>query len=426
MSLWTLGWACVGAHGLLAWSSLGAQSVPVFLALMATSSLLWAVAVARVLRRTGETSDTARILAIGIALRLVALVGEPMLDDDFYRYAWDARVGASGVNPYLHPPASLALEELRDDDWGRVSYPTVRTVYPPAAQWLFRAGAALAGGRSLGIRVLLVLLDIATMALIADALGALGIPRRQVLLYAWNPLVVKELANSGHIDGLAVFLVAAAVWCWVREDAGAEPGSRFGLLGAAALGLGTLAKLYPAVLAPLVLRGLRQWLIAAAVVCAGYLPYRDAGELLLDGIRTYGLHWEFNGSLFPVLSALLAQGPGWLPRAAGAAVPFAVGAWWRIRHGAEARQRISGSLAVLGSLFLFTPAAQVWYLCWLAPLVPFLPSRPWLLLMATSSVAYAYYLNGCDLWWIRPLEYGPPLALAAAGLVGRIRRRSFR
>ena len=32
------------------------------------------------------------------------------------------------------------------------------------------------------------------------------------MIYAWCPLVIKEIANSGHLDALAYFLATLAIY----------------------------------------------------------------------------------------------------------------------------------------------------------------------------------------------------------------------
>ena len=56
------------------------------------------------------------LLFIGAALlRLAFVVQTPTLSGDVYRYIWDGRVQAAGVNPYRYTPTDAHLEPLRDD-----------------------------------------------------------------------------------------------------------------------------------------------------------------------------------------------------------------------------------------------------------------------------------------------------------------------
>ena len=73
-------------------------------------------------------------------MRLI-VVAAPPVSSDIYRYIWDGRVQAAGINPYRYVPADEALRTLRDE----AIYPSINradyapTIYPPAAQIVFFA-----------------------------------------------------------------------------------------------------------------------------------------------------------------------------------------------------------------------------------------------------------------------------------------------
>ena len=100
------------------------------------------------LRRPASTTTPSRralmlLLTCAAAARLLCAASPPVLSDDLYRYVWDGRVQAAGINPYLHAPAAGALHALRDTEvHPRVNHPDVRTIYPPLAQILFVAARA--------------------------------------------------------------------------------------------------------------------------------------------------------------------------------------------------------------------------------------------------------------------------------------------
>ena len=58
--------------------------------------------------------------------------------------------------------------------------------------------------------------------------------RELVLVYAWNPAVIKELTGSGHPDGLMMLALVAGVYLLARGRAAT---------GGALLALSVLAKL---------------------------------------------------------------------------------------------------------------------------------------------------------------------------------------
>ena len=67
------------------------------------------------------------------------LSAPPYLSTDIYRYVWDGRVIAAGINPYRYIPADPHLEGLRDPEIfpqiNRANY--APTIYPPAARRSF-------------------------------------------------------------------------------------------------------------------------------------------------------------------------------------------------------------------------------------------------------------------------------------------------
>lgn len=57
------------------------------------------------------------VLVLGVVMRAAAFEpgAPPPLSTDLHRYAWDARVQASGINPYSYAPDDERLAHLRDD-----------------------------------------------------------------------------------------------------------------------------------------------------------------------------------------------------------------------------------------------------------------------------------------------------------------------
>jgi len=115
----------------------------VVLAIMAGFLALFAT---RVAERTSTAQAMWVIVGVAIALRLTLLMTEPLLSTDVYRYVWDGKVQAAGINPYRYLPADDALTHLRDD----AVYPNINranyavTIYPPVAQMFFLLATRLA------------------------------------------------------------------------------------------------------------------------------------------------------------------------------------------------------------------------------------------------------------------------------------------
>ena len=58
---------------------------------------------------------------------------------------------------------------------------------------------------------MLTAFDLGTCLLLLSLLRARGRPAA-VILYAWNPLVLKELAGSGHLDAAMIFFLVLSIY----------------------------------------------------------------------------------------------------------------------------------------------------------------------------------------------------------------------
>ena len=177
------------------------------------------------------------ILGLAAIMRAMLLFAPPH-STDIYRYVWDGRVQADGINPYLYIPEDPALAHLRDD--GDI-YPHINrrsyapTIYPPAAQIVFAAVAHIAQTVTMMKAAMLAFEALAIGAILA-LLKARAMPLAFVALYAWHPLALWEVAGSGHVDivGVALLLVSLLL---------AERGNR--IAAGFALGAAFLAKYLP-------------------------------------------------------------------------------------------------------------------------------------------------------------------------------------
>ena len=52
------------------------------------------------------------MVVCGVIFRLVFLLAEPNLSQDFYRFIWDGELINNGINPYLHTPDELIQNSL--------------------------------------------------------------------------------------------------------------------------------------------------------------------------------------------------------------------------------------------------------------------------------------------------------------------------
>jgi hypothetical protein len=230
-----------------------------------------ALAATRVAERGPVVHSLWLIVAVAIGLRGAVLALDPLLSSDIYRYVWDGRVQATGINPYRYVPADPALAALRD----ATIYPRINradyavTIYPPVAQMFFFIVTRIAESVTV-MRVAFLACDAVTATVIWLLLRRLGRPITRLVAYLWHPLPIWEIANSGHIDALMVAMMMTGLWLLIG---GKE------LRGVAMIAAGALAKPFAVLALPACWRpwDWRAPALAVAVAAICYAPYLSVG-----------------------------------------------------------------------------------------------------------------------------------------------------
>jgi len=368
---------------------------------------------------------TTVLIAFSVAFRITLLWTQPVLSDDIYRYVWDGKVQAAGINPYLYPPESPELSHLRDDTiYPQINRPWARTIYPPGAQWLFRVMYAAMPNSVVFMKATFVAFDLLTILLLMRLLRSLSLPPNRAILYAWHPLAVFELAGSGHLDGAMIpFALLCLLFLERRRDAWAG----------ASLGAAASIKLYPALLIPAVVRrhGPRLLLPAALVVGLLYLSYVwTAGPRVLGFLPQYLSDPEerFNsgpGALLAYGVGLLTPYPAQVANGALILALLAVSLRGTRTHDRSPHATIAEVLLLFGAFATFAQTFHPWYLLWVLPLVAIRPSASWLYLSGAIAISYVKYTDEHLRMplWASILEYLPFYLLALVAVqAGRIRR----
>ncbi len=235
--------------------------------------------------RLGEGSDERTaliIILVGAALmRLALLFVEPYLSTDIYRYVWDGRVQAAGINPYRYVPSAPELAQLRDGaifpNINRADYAV--TIYPPAAQFIFLAITRV-GESVVAMKLGLLAFEAGTIAAILALLRRQGAPASRIAIYAWHPLPVWEIAGSGHVDAaLCTLLMAGLLLFFVGRT----------LLAGVVVTLAALVK-PTALLALPVLWRPWDWRLPGVVMLTAllaYLPYLSVGRGVIGYLPGY-------------------------------------------------------------------------------------------------------------------------------------------
>jgi hypothetical protein len=398
--------------------NLGDGSLSFLIGYLAMSAV-YVVAVYYVLRHSQSRRGLlAFVFMVAVALRATFLFTPPVLSDDIYRYIWDGRIQREGLNPYLYAPEAPQLEYLRDPIYQRVNNKELPTIYPPVMQWIFAASTALSES-VLGMKTTFVLIDLALIGALLRLLTAAGLNPMRSLIYAWSPLVVVEIAGSGHNDVLMMALLMTAHGAiLLKKDT----------LSIFLVSLAGFAKLTAFALVPFFARWVRPlaWLAVPLTGLLLVFPYREVGKESFGGLLAYGLRWRANDSLFHLLYE--ATGSLAVSKLIAAGLFTGLVAWLLYRRARPLR----ACYISIGAILLLSPTVHPWYLMWLVPYLCFYPSPAWLVLTATIVLSYhAPFLTPPGEPWVelplfKVLEYVPFFLLAMWSTVSQSRARGSR
>ena len=387
----------VSGAGLLALTALALviqwwDNLAWFLAVAGAQGVVYALAVWSVWHCNSSRRIIIAIAGVAALMRLPVICMPPYLSSDVYRYVWDGRVSAAGIDPYRYVPEDPRLTALRDPE----IFPHINransavTIYPPVAEAIFFAVTRVSATVS-AMKAAMAAFEIVTFILLVRLLAAEGLPTGRVLVYAWHPLPLWEFAGSGHIDAALIALTVAALVAARRWRLFGT-----GLLLAAA----SLTKFYPAVLLPALYRR-RDW--AMPVAFAGgtvlvYLPLIALGWHVIGFLPGYAREEGFDGTgagfylLGLIRQVPLLDGFGaWIYMVAATAILAGLAtAVFHVRDTASAPAR-AATLAV-AFVVLLSPH-YAWYFAWLIVFACFV-----------SPAALLWLTNACLLLYLIPVD----------------------
>ncbi|MEM9412039.1 MAG: hypothetical protein AAGA30_13055, partial [Planctomycetota bacterium] len=321
------------------------------------------------------------VFAFAIVFRFAMVSSVPIQEIDLYRYIWDGAVVSEGLDPYQFGPQSVfdayKIPELQTPREGLDQYTDIirqrpglervleithfgsyTSPYPPVSQFFFGLATSrvprTANARQyvVAIKWMLTSFDLLTGIVVALLLHHLGRHPALAVIYLWCPLVIKEIANGGHLDSIATFFCTLAIYflvigLWRRRrfvDDKSKPIEHDGLpkfaaislsLSSIALAAGVAAKVFPIFCLPLWfvatwrggLQSLISWLIfpvALFMFAQPMLPHLDmarkyglvneqqlaaAAEADPSGIEAFSAYWEMNDLIFMLIVENLKPTP---------------------------------------------------------------------------------------------------------------------
>lgn len=408
-------WHALVKHGVLSWTNLlllllglglhemyerGLKTVSSndlfwFISLVLAQSALYVIASWAILRARASSRSTLIIVIVFAALfRLSILYHAPFLSDDIYRYIWDGRVQAAGINPYRYIPADEHLARLRDKE----IYPKInrresaRTIYPPLAQAIF-FGTTRVSESVVWMKATMVGFEALTILALLGLLASFELPLQRIAIYAWHPLVVWEFAGSGHVDAISIAFILLALLAhrYKREAA-----------TGVALGCAVLVKLMPLVLFPALYKrwGWKMPVAFVVTIAVAYVPYLSVGLANVLGYlpgytEEEGLH---SGSRFFLLGLVRKLfGEEGVPSTAYmlfAGLALAALGLWSFLKREECESSFVKRAFILAAAFtiLLSPRYE-WYFAWLIPFLCFVPFAPVFALSASAVMLYLFWFG---------------------------------
>jgi alpha-1,6-mannosyltransferase len=304
-----------------------------------------------------------------------------------------------------------------------INHPDVSTIYPPVAQAAFLVAYWIDPWSGAAWRAVLLIGDVATVALLLVLLRHLDLPMAWIAIYWWNPLVVKEFYCAGHMDAIVLPLVIGALLLAAMNRAAGA---------ATCLAAAVAAKFWPVILLPHILRSTFRRRRSAAIALGAFAltaiallsPMLLAGRSGIAGTLTYSRSWQSNDGLFqlivlfwqyvlpmvglPALAAQLAA------RLTTAILLVAWLLWLARRPLTNPLDLCEACLLAVAGLFLLSPTQFPWYYTWMVPLLALRPR--WSLLSYTALLPlYHFYREPAWVW----VEHVPVWAMLISEFIWR-------
>jgi hypothetical protein len=362
--------------------------------------------------KIGDKIPLLWFVLFSIAFRIAIIPSDPVLSDDIFRYLWDGKIFANGINPYAHAPISDHLSILRVDSFYQyVNFPEIATVYPPVSQFLFLINEYL-GGTILSWKILLFGIEVILVIILLKILKHFSLNQTRILIYLFNPLVIIETYGSGHIEICGIMLFWMGVYYFYQNK------SRYSIIFFA-LSIMTKFLSFISTIPFLSKKFARQILQMVTICFVIILPFSWGGVLPVPGLFSYVNRWEFNGAIYKLITAgfqfLDIREYQWMTANLSGHVEtfyFSYGFYYKLialavllfvlydqmrKLQAAARftsiNYIRSSFVVTGLLLLLSPTFYPWYLLWIIPFLIFMPNYAWISLTLLMQLSYYVLKN---------------------------------
>jgi hypothetical protein len=252
-------------------------------------------------------------------------------------------------------------------------------------------------------RIVVVAFDLAALAMMPALLRGASLPSGLALVYGWNPLLVKEGAANGRLEGIPLFFLLLAFLLLQKK----RPGLSALLYGASLAG----PPFYWATL-PLAARTLRLRL-AISLLVAGLAWAPLAAWIPISELLGWPPASTIGGSLMPAAATLARL---LLTRDPLAPLLFCAGAFLLIALARTVKLGPDGtglpreSLVLVGCFLFLSPETLPWAYLPIGGLAAFSANPGWMVATATAPLTYLALGEGSWSFWLAFAQYFPVYA----------------
>jgi len=348
------------------------------------------------------------VFLIGLIARIILVPSEPILEDDFNRYMWDGAVTVNGFNPYQYAPKDFLEKNFLDNDSlyilynladesgviiDRINHPHIRTIYPPVAQIGFGLAYIIKPWSTTVWKGLLLVIDILVFYLLILLLQKLNYPKIFVVIYWWNPILLHEIFNAGHMDVLIYPLILFSILLFTRN--------KF-IWSAIIMAVSVGVKIWTIAFLPLIFRKVinRKRILFYSILLSTLVVLVILFPIIVTklddtlGFVTYTKNWTNNESIFQLINILVKEiirlfninyhcslcAARWV---VAIFFLFVVG-YLSIKPSGDNKNFAKRLLIIVALLYLVSPTQFPWYYTWVLPLLVLNPRL--------SFILYAVFL----------------------------------
>ena len=350
-----------------------------------TSSLFFIAAGLTIIKFDVGKKYLILLIGLSILIRIMFLFVHPIGSDDYYRYVWDGKVQASGINPYQYAPDNNALISLHTKTLPeKINFADMKTIYPPLSEIIFYFAYLIGGESYIGIKLLLLIFDLLSMTGIFLILKKIKLDFKYLLIYALCPLIIFQFFIDAHLDGFGLPLMVFAIYLFLDNKK---------IFSYILIGFSICIKPLAIILIPILFftekdfkEKIKIVLIPAFICVIMYLPFVFTGSPFQALIK-FTENWTFNGVVFNLLDSFIHDNQRTRLICAVLLFVFYLPV---ILSKKDLFDKIYLSIFLL---FIFSPVVHPWYLTWLAVLLPFIPRQSGIVFVGLVSLTVFTVLN---------------------------------